>query len=103
MINNQVNTIAREITLIVLGQVKNSDLNKLNVLDVEDLFNLGLQTLLAYWRETLDDCALELETAQQILLESELKSLKAILILFFNILHNPIFIKFNLSFKDFII
>ncbi|WP_269622068.1 transcription antitermination factor NusB [Prochlorococcus marinus] len=65
-------SLAREVALLVLGQISDDHINNIESLSIEDILNLGFDTLSNYWREQLDDCALQIELAQQELLNSEL-------------------------------
>ncbi len=69
----QSRSIARELALLVLGQIPEKESSDLQSLAIETLFNKALDSLMEYWREGLDHCALELESAQQKLLDSELQ------------------------------
>ncbi len=68
----QSRSIAREISLLVLGQINYDQIQDINKISLDNLLLLGLETLLNHWREELDACALKIETAQQNLLDSEL-------------------------------
>jgi len=68
----QSRSIAREISLLVLGQIYYEKIQDINKISLDNLLLLGLETLLNHWREELDACALKIETAQQKLLDSEL-------------------------------
>ena len=66
----QLKSISRELALLLLGQIKKSDKNKINI---ESLLSKAIESLTQHWREQLDCCALKLETANQQLLDSELQ------------------------------
>jgi len=66
----QLKSISRELALLVLGQIKKNDINKINI---ESLLSKAIESLNQYWREQLDFCALKLENANQELLDSELQ------------------------------
>ena len=66
----QFKSISRELALLLLGQIKKNDINKMNI---ESLLSQAIESLTQYWREQLDFCALKLETANQELLDSELQ------------------------------
>ena len=66
----QLKSISRELALLLLGQIKNNDLNKINI---EILLSKAIESLTQHWREQLDFCASKLEKANQELLDSELK------------------------------
>ena len=64
----QLNSISRELALLLLGQIKKKDINKLNI---ESLLSKAIESLTQHWREQLDSCASQLEKANQELLDSE--------------------------------
>ena len=66
----QLKSISRELALLLLGQIKKNDINKINI---ESLLSKALESLTQHWREQLDFCALKLEKANQELLDSELQ------------------------------
>ena len=66
----QLKSISRELALLLLGQIKKKDLNKVNI---ESLLSKAIESLSQHWREQLDLCASKLETANQELLDSELQ------------------------------
>ena len=66
-------SIARELALLVLGQISEENSINLENLSLEALLNKGLNSLTDYWRESLDNCASELSIAQEKLLDSELQ------------------------------
>ena len=66
----QLKSISRELALLLLGQIKKHDKNKINI---ESLLSKAIESLTQHWREQLDFCALKLETANQQLLDSELQ------------------------------
>lgn len=74
----QSRSLARELALLVLGQLPDREVKAIQEsakadFSVESLLQKALDTLLQHWRETLDGCAADLEKAQQHLLDSELK------------------------------
>jgi len=69
----QSRSLARELALLVLGQLSDRDGQACAELSLETLLQKALDTLLQHWRETLDGCAADLEKAQQHLLDSELQ------------------------------
>ncbi len=73
----QSRSISREIALLILGQVKFNQVKDLGDISVDDLLLLGLETLLNHWREQLDECAIQIESAQQKLLDSELAEVES--------------------------
>ena len=66
----QLKSISRELALLLLGQIKKKDINKVTI---ESLLSKAIESLTQHWREQLDFCALKLENANQELLDSELK------------------------------
>tara|TARA_B100000579_G_scaffold334086_1_gene284633 strand:+ start:62 stop:682 length:621 start_codon:yes stop_codon:yes gene_type:complete len=66
----QFKSISRELALLLLGQIKKKDINKINV---ESLLGKAIESLTQHWREQLDFCASKLEKANQELLDSELQ------------------------------
>ena len=66
----QLKSISRELALLLLGQIKKNNINKINI---ESLLSKAIESLTQHWREQLDFCALKLEKANQELLDSELQ------------------------------
>ena len=66
----QLKSISRELALLLLGQIKKNDIQKMNI---ESLLAQAIEALTQHWRDQLDFCALKLEKANQELLDSELK------------------------------
>ena len=64
----QLKSISRELALLLLGQIKQKDINKLNI---ESLLGQAIESLTQHWREQLDSCASQLAKANQELLDSE--------------------------------
>ncbi len=64
----QLKSISRELALLLLGQVKKKDTNKVNL---ESLLSKAIESLTQHWREQLDSCASQLEKANKELLDSE--------------------------------
>ena len=73
----QLKSISRELALLLLGQIKKKDINKLNI---ESLLSKAIESLTQHWREQLDSCASQLEKANQELSDSEFKINAALLI-----------------------
>jgi N utilization substance protein B len=69
----QSRSLARELALLVLGQLPDRDGQVMADLSLETLLQKALDTLMQHWREILDGCAADLEKAQQHLLDSELQ------------------------------
>ena len=68
-------SLAREVALLVLGQISEDQIKNYQLLSLETILDLGLDTLVNHWREQLDDCALQIELAQDELDCSELDEL----------------------------
>ncbi len=66
----QLKSISRELALLLLGQIKKNDINKINI---EGLLSKAIESLTHHWREQLDLCASKLEKANQDFLDSELQ------------------------------
>ena len=71
----QSRSIARELALLVLGQISDHQIQDLKFLQVEALLYKAVQSLMQHCREELDSSAQKLEIAQQNLLETELQDL----------------------------
>ncbi len=71
MHNNK--SLSRELSLISLGLIKDKGELKLNKFQIEVIFESALDSLINHCREELDNCELELESASQKILESELQ------------------------------
>ena len=66
-------SLSRELSLISLGLIKDKGDFKLNKLQIEELFESALDSLINHCRDELDNCELELENASQKILDSELQ------------------------------
>jgi len=66
-------SLARELSLISLGLLKDKGDCKLNKFQIEEIFDSALDSLINHCRDELDNCELELENASQKILDSELK------------------------------
>ena len=66
----QLKSISRELALLLLGQIKKNNINKMNS---ESLLVKAIESLTQHWREQLDFCAVKLEKVNQELLDSELQ------------------------------
>ena len=69
----QSRSIARELALLVLGQIPESHPKWQQTSSMEVLLQKALDSLMQHWREGLDSCADQLDNAQQQLLDSELQ------------------------------
>ena len=66
-------SLSRELSLISLGLIKDKGDFKLNKLQIEEIFDAALDSLINHCRDELDNCESELENASQIILDSELQ------------------------------
>ena len=71
MHNNR--SLSRELSLISLGLIKDNGDSKLNKLQIEEIFEAALDSLINHCRDELDNCESDLETASQKILDSELQ------------------------------
>ena len=65
----RLKSLSRELALLLLGQIKRKDIQKINI---DSLLSKAIESLTQHWREQLDFCASKLEKANQELLDSEL-------------------------------
>ena len=70
---NHNRSLSRELTLISLSLIKDKGEFKLNTLEIEEIFDSALDSLIDYCRDELDNCESELENASQKILDSELQ------------------------------
>jgi N utilization substance protein B len=66
-------SLARELSLIALGLIKDKGDFKLNKFQIEEIFESALDTLINHCRDELDNCESNLENASQKILDSELQ------------------------------
>ena len=66
-------SLCRELSLISLGLIKDKGDFKLNKLQIEEIFEAALDSLINHCRDELEYCESELENASQKILDSELK------------------------------
>ena len=66
-------SLARELALLVLGQVSDQKPIAMADLAMDSVLEKALESLMQHWRESLDSSASELEQSQQTLLDSELQ------------------------------
>jgi len=66
-------SLSRELSLISLGLIKDKGDFKLSKLQIEEIFESSLDSLINYCRDELDNCESELENASQKILDSELQ------------------------------
>ena len=69
---NSNRSLSRELSLISLGLIKDKDEVKLSKSQIEEIFESSLDCLINHCRDELDSCQLELESASQKILDSEL-------------------------------
>ena len=65
-------SLSRELSLLSLGLIKDKGYIELNKLQIEEIFESALDTLINHCRDELDDCEADLEHVSQNLLDSEL-------------------------------
>ena len=68
----QSRSLARELALLVLGQVPEGEVAEQKLMPLESLLQKALDGLTQHWRDELDSCAEQLEKAQQQLLDCEI-------------------------------
>ena len=66
-------SLSRELSLISLGLIKDKGDFKLNKIQIEEIFDSALDSLINHCRDELDNCESELENASQKILDSELQ------------------------------
>ena len=71
MQNNK--SLSRELSLISLGLIKDNGDFKLNKLQIEEIFEAALDSLINHCRDELDNCESDLESASQKILDIELQ------------------------------
>ncbi len=71
MQNNK--SLARELSLISLGLIKDDGDFKLHKFEIEEIFESALESLIDHCRDQLDNCESDLEHASQKILDSELQ------------------------------
>ena len=71
MHNNK--SLSRELSLISLGLIKDKGEFKLNKFQIEEIFESALESLINHCRNELDNCEINLESASQKILDSELQ------------------------------
>ena len=64
-------SLSRELSLISLGLIKDKGDFKLNKVQIEEIFESALDSLINHCRDELDNCESELDNASQKILESE--------------------------------
>ena len=71
---NSNRSLSRELSIIALGIIKDKGDIKLNQLQIEEIYEAALDSLINHCREELDQCQADLENASQNILDSELKA-----------------------------
>ena len=66
-------SICRELSLLSLGLIKDKGDLELNKLQIDEIFESALDSLINYCRDELDDCEADLENVSQNLLDIELQ------------------------------
>ena len=66
-------SLSRELSLLSLGLIKDKGDLELNKLQIDQIFESALDSLINYCRDELDDCEADLENVSQNLLDIELK------------------------------
>tara|TARA_Y100001968_G_scaffold297528_1_gene306681 strand:- start:4706 stop:5341 length:636 start_codon:yes stop_codon:yes gene_type:complete len=69
----QPRSVSRELALLLLSQVSDSDRANLHLLSIDKVLNQVLDTLMNHWRDELDLCANYLALAQDDLSDTELE------------------------------
>ena len=70
---NNNKSLSRELSLISLGLIKDKGDFRLNKVQVEEIFESALDSLINHCRDELDNCESDLENASQKILDSELQ------------------------------
>ncbi|MCR8539296.1 MAG: transcription antitermination factor NusB [Prochlorococcus marinus CUG1439] len=65
--------LSRELSLISLGLIKDKGDFKLNKVQIDEIYESALDSLINHCRDELDNCELDLENASQKILDSELQ------------------------------
>ncbi|KGG03297.1 Transcription termination protein NusB [Prochlorococcus marinus str. MIT 9321] len=66
-------SLSRELSLISLGLIKDKGNLKLTKIQIENIFESALDSLINHCRDELDNCEIDLENASQKILDSELQ------------------------------
>ena len=70
---NSYRSISRELSLLSLGLINDKGNIKLNKIQLEEIFESTLDSLINHCRDELDNCEADLENASQNILDSELQ------------------------------
>ncbi len=65
-------SLSRELSLLSLGLIKDKGNVELNKLQIDEIFESALDSLINHCRDELDDCEADLENVSQHILDSEL-------------------------------
>ena len=65
-------SLSRELSLISLGLIKDEGNLKFDKFQIEEIIDSALDSLINHLREDLDNCEIDIETASQNILDSEL-------------------------------
>ncbi len=66
-------SLARELSLLSLGLIKDTGDIELNKIQIDEIFESALDSLINHCRDELDNCEADLENVSQHILDSELK------------------------------
>ena len=66
-------SLSRELSLLSLGLIKDKGNLELNKIQIEEIFESALDSIINHCRDELDNCEVDLENVSQNLLDSELK------------------------------
>ena len=66
-------SLSRELSLLSLGLIKDKGNLELNKIQIEEIFESALDSIINHCRDELDNCEADLENVSQNLLDSELK------------------------------
>ena len=69
---NNNKSLSRELSLISLGLIKDKSYFKLDKLQIEEIVESALDSLINHCRDELDNCQIDLDEASQKILDSEL-------------------------------
>ena len=70
---HQNKSLSRELSLIILGLIKDQGNLQLNKFEIEEFYESALDSLIDHCRDQLDNCEVDLDNASQNILESELQ------------------------------
>ena len=66
-------SLSRELSLLSLGLIKDTGDLELNKIQIDEIFESALDSLINHFRDELDECEADLENVSEHLLDSELK------------------------------